>query len=76
MTASGTIFLTLSSLVYTIITTMLFFMKPKINKSENRIFGKLLIISIISMISELAIVSTINISGLSSIVSFCYSLAF
>ena len=68
MTASGTIFLTLSSLVYTIITTMLFFMKPKINKSENRIFGKLLIISIISMISELAIVSTVNISGLSSIV--------
>lgn len=68
MTASGTIFLTLSSLVYTIITTMLFFMKPKINKSENRIFGKLLIISTLSMISELAIVSTVNIPGLSSIV--------
>ena len=68
MTASGTIFLTLSSLVYTIITTMLFFMKPKINKSENRIFGKLLVISTLSMISELAIVSTVNIPGLSSIV--------
>ena len=68
MSASGTIYLTVSALIYTIITTILFQRKKKINKLENKIFTKLLILSILSMISELAIVFTVNISVISSIV--------
>lgn len=62
MNASGTIYLTISALIYTIFTTILFIKKKKINKIENRIFTKLLILSILSMIFELAIVLTINTS--------------
>lgn len=61
MSASGTIYLTISALIYTIITTILFTKKKKINKLENRIFTKLLILSILSMIFELTIVLTVNI---------------
>lgn len=61
MSASGTIYLTISTLIYTIITTILFLKKKKINKLENKIFAKLLILSILSMIFELAIVFTSNI---------------
>ncbi len=60
MYASGTIFLTISALIYTIITTILFSTKEKINKLENRIFRRLLLISILSMITELLIVFTSN----------------
>ena len=38
MSASGTIYLTISALIYTIITTILFQRKKKINKLENKIF--------------------------------------
>lgn len=62
MSASGTIYLTISALIYTIITTILFQRKKKINKLENKIFTKLLILSILSMVFELAIVFTVNIS--------------
>lgn len=68
MSASGTIYLTMSALIYTIITTILFQRKKKINKLENKIFTKLLILSILSMVFELAIVFTINISIISSII--------
>ncbi len=68
MSASGTIYLTISALIYTIITTILFTKKKKINKLENRIFTKLLILSILSMIFELTIVLTVNIPMLSSII--------
>lgn len=68
MSASGTIYLTISALIYTIITTVLFLKKKKINKLENRIFTKLLFISILSMIFELSIVLTVNIPGISSII--------
>ena len=47
MSASGTIYLTISALIYTIITTILFQRKKKINKLENKIFTKLLILSIL-----------------------------
>ena len=50
MSASGTIYLTISALIYTIITTILFQRKKKINKLENKIFTKLLILSILSMV--------------------------
>lgn len=62
MYASGTIFLTISALIYTIITIVLFFTKKKVNKLENRIFKRLLILSILSMITELLIVFTENIT--------------
>ena len=68
MSASGTIYLTISALIYTIITTILFQRKKKINKLENKIFTKLLILSILSMVFELAIVFTVNISVISSII--------
>ena len=58
---SGTIFLTVASLIYTIITTFVFFKKNKADKVENRVFNKLLITSIFSMISELLIVVTKDI---------------
>ena len=51
----GTIYLTVSALFYTIMTTIIFFKKDKINKVENRIFKRLLIASILSMIMELLI---------------------
>ena len=66
MNASGTIYLTISALVYTIITMILFLKKKKINKLENKIFTKLLILSILSMSFELMIVLTINIPIINS----------
>ena len=68
MNASGTIFLTISALVYTVITTCLFFSKRKINKLENRIFGRLLMLSILSMITELSIIFTTNIPYLGTFI--------
>ncbi len=65
---SGTIFLTISALVYTIITTFLFFKKDKINKVENRIYKRLLFSTILSMIIELSIVLTVNLSSIGIIV--------
>lgn len=65
---SGTIFLTVSALFYTIMTTILFFTKEKIEKIENRIFTILLIITILSMCTELAIVFTNNIAIISTII--------
>ena len=63
-----TIFLTVSALLYTIITTIIFFRKDKINKVENRIFKRLLATSILSMIMELLIVPTVDIEGIATIV--------
>ena len=65
---SGTIFLTVSALVYTVVTTILFFKKDTINKLENRIFKKLLLASITSMIVELMIVATTDLGIVGTIV--------
>lgn len=67
MNASGTIYLTISALIYTIVTAILFVRKKKINKIENKIYGKLLIISILSMSFELAIVFTKNFPSIGTI---------
>ncbi len=64
----GTIYLTVSALFYTIMTTIIFFKKDKINKVENRIFKRLLIASILSMIMELLIVFTVNIDVIGTII--------
>ncbi|MBO4246100.1 MAG: response regulator [Bacilli bacterium] len=52
----GTIFLTVSALIYTVATTFIFFKKDTINKLENRIFKKLLIATICGMFFELLII--------------------
>ena len=65
---SGTIFLTVSALIYTIATTILFFRKDTINKLENRIFKKLLLASITSMLVELLIIITVNYGIIGTIV--------
>ena len=65
---SGTIFLTVSALIYTIATTILFFRKDTINKLENRIFKKLLLASITSMFVELLIIITVNYGVIGTIV--------
>ena len=52
----GTIFLTVSALLYTVVTTFIFYKKNKVNRIENRIYKKLLIVTILSMVTELLIV--------------------
>lgn len=69
---SGTIYLSVSGLIYTIITTIIFIKKRKINKIENRIYKRLLFATILSMLSELSIVLTVNIPVLSMFVQKFY----
>ncbi len=64
----GIIFLTVSALIYTISTTIIFFKKDTINKLENRIFKKLLLVTIVSMITELTIVATVDMGTIATIV--------
>ena len=64
----GIIFLTVSALIYTISTTIIFFKKDTINKLENRIFKKLLLVTIVSMITELSIVVTVDMGAIATIV--------
>ena len=64
----GTIFLTVSALVYTVATTIIFFKKDTINKLENRIFKKLLLTTIIGMVFELMIIPVNDIPGLNTLI--------
>ncbi len=64
----GTIFLTVSALIYTIVTTIIFLRKDKINKVENRIFKRLLGASILSMIVELLIIVTVDLGAIGTLV--------
>ena len=66
--ASGTIFLTVSALLYTLILTFIFFSKERETKLENKIFSELLITSLLSMITELLIVFTVNINEIGTII--------
>ncbi len=52
---SSTIFLSAASLCYIFMLVIVYFTKERVNTSETRIFTRLLIISIISLISELYI---------------------
>lgn len=58
---NGIIFLTVSALFYTLINTIIFFKKKKINKIENKIYTYLLLVSIVSMVMELSITVTTNL---------------
>lgn len=53
---SNTVYLSLASLVYIILIAVVFFTKPKLDTSENRIFRCIIIVSIISLISELSLI--------------------
>ena len=68
MSASSTIFFTISALGYTIITTTLFFSKEKVEKLENRMFRRLLILTLLSCITELLIIFTKDIPYLGVII--------
>ena len=68
----GTIFLTVSALVYTVAITFLFFRKETINKLENRIFKKLLIITILSMVSELLIIPFVDTPFFNYLIPKCF----
>lgn len=59
---NGIIFLTVSALFYTLINTIIFFKKKKINKIENKIYTYLLLVSIVSMVMELSITVTTNLA--------------
>ncbi len=63
-----TIFLTVSALLYTIATAFIFIKKEKVNKVENRIFKRLLITSILSMLMELLIIVTVDMEIVSTLV--------
>ena len=52
---SSTIFLSAASLCYIFMLIIVYFSKERVNTSETRIFTRLLIISIISLVSELYI---------------------
>ena len=52
---SSTIFLSIASLLYIIMLMIVFFTKDKVKTSENKLFPKLLIVSFMSLISELYI---------------------
>ena len=52
---SGMVYLTLSSLLYSISIALVFFLKKKKNTAENRIYTKIIITSIIAMITEIMI---------------------
>lgn len=64
----ATIFLTVSALIYTVVTAIIFFLKDKINKVENRIYKRLLTATILSMFMELFIVFTVNIRVIGTII--------
>ena len=56
----GTISLSISALIYTIIIGLLFIVKKKQNTAENRIFKKIIIITLMSLIIELSIVMIVK----------------
>lgn len=55
MSNSSTIFLSITSLIYITILVVVYFVKKRVNSIENKIFTKLLIINLVSLISELYI---------------------
>lgn len=55
MDSSNTIFLSLTSFIYILLLAIIYFSKEKVKTSENNIFTKLLIVSLLSLFSELYI---------------------
>ena len=57
-------FLTYSSFIYTLAVSIVFFFKKKLDTPENRIYKKIIIFSMISMLVEMLIPSAINFGNL------------
>lgn len=55
MSSSGTIFLSIASLAFISLLMIVYFTKERIATSENKIFTKLLVVSFVSLLSELYI---------------------
>lgn len=55
MGSSATIFLSIASMLYMIMVAIVYFTKEKVNTSENKIFSKLVLISLASLFSEIYI---------------------
>lgn len=55
MGSSATIFLSIASMLYMIMVAIVYFTKEKVNISENKIFSKLVLISLASLFSEIYI---------------------
>ena len=55
MGSSATIFLSIASMLYMILVAIVYFTKEKVNTSENKIFSKLVLISLASLFSEIYI---------------------
>lgn len=55
MGSSATIFLSIASMLYIIMVAIVYFTKEKVNTSENKIFSKLVLISLASLFSEIYI---------------------
>lgn len=55
MGSSTTIFLSIASMLYMIMVAIVYFTKEKVNTSENKIFSKLVLISLASLFSEIYI---------------------
>ena len=49
MGSSATIFLSIASMLYMIMVAIVYFTKEKVNTSENKIFSKLVLISLASL---------------------------
>ena len=68
----ATIYLTISALIYTVTTAIIFSRKKKRNKLENRIFRKLLTLTILSIGFQLLIFPTIAMPEINMIISRLY----
>lgn len=66
---SSSVFLSLGALLYTILISFVYFLKPKLQTLENKIFKYILIVSLVSLVSELALV-VIPYDGYVSIYNF------
>ncbi len=60
---NSTLYFSISSLIYTIVIAIIFFRKEKINNTENRIFQKSIVISIVSVVIELLIILAIKLEN-------------
>lgn len=58
---NSTLFLTLGGLFYVLLISLIYFSKSRINTYDNKVYSKLLILTIISIISELSLVPFMNI---------------
>ena len=52
---NGSFYLSLATFAYIIIVSVLFFAREKISTTENKIYSRLLIVTLISLVSEISL---------------------